>query len=89
MIEASVSGLFRMILIILGVFVLLRFIGQILIAKNNIASQNEMKRREEASAKEKVNAMKNVGKTKILRDKQNKDSDDPIIDIDYTDIKDS
>jgi hypothetical protein len=61
MIEASVSGLFRMILIILGVFVLLRFIGQILIAKNNIASQNEMKRREEASAKEKVNAMKNVG----------------------------
>jgi hypothetical protein len=89
MIEASVSGLFRMILIILGVFVLLRFIGQILIAKNNIASQNEMKRREEASAKEKVNAMKNVGKTKILRDKQNKDSDYPIIDIDYTDIKDS
>jgi hypothetical protein len=78
-----------MLLILIGVFVLLRFLGQVFLAKNNIAKQNEMKRREEFIANEKSRAEKNVGKTKILRDKTVKGNDDSIIDVDYTDVRES
>ena len=89
MIEASATGLFRMILILIGIFVILRFIGRLFIAKQNIASQNDMKMREQKAANEKANAMKNVGKTKILRQKQGRINDEPTIDVDFTDVKDS
>jgi hypothetical protein len=89
MVEASATGLLRMILILIGIFVILRFIGRIFIAKQNIAQQNDMKMREKKAAFEKENAMKNFGKTKILRQKQVKVNDEPIIDIDYTDVKES
>jgi len=88
MVEASVSGLFRMILIIIGIFIVLRFIGQIIVAKNNITRERDMRKREEAIANEKLRAKQNSGKTKILRDKQSPKSDEPFIDVDYTDVKD-
>lgn len=89
MLAASISGLFRMILILIGVFVLLRFIGQILMAKNNIARQNDMKRREEELAKQKDKALRNAGKTKILRSKNDQNPNDSIIDVDYSEVEES
>jgi hypothetical protein len=88
MVEASVSGLFRMILLIIGVFVVVRFIGQVIVAKNNVARDREMRNREEALAKEKLKAKQNAGKTKIIRDKKSLKSDEQIIDVDFTDVKD-
>ena len=87
MVEASVSGLFRMLLIIIGVVVLLRFIGQVILAKNNLAREKDMRKREENLASEKLKAKQNTGRTKILRDKQTSVSDEPIIDVDFIDVK--
>jgi hypothetical protein len=87
--EASVTGLFRMILILIGAFVLLRFLGQFFMAKNNIANQNDMKRREEDLANEKAKANRNAGKIKILHEKQGRGGHEQIIDVDYTDVKES
>ena len=87
-VEASVTGVFRMILILLGVFVLVRFLGQILMAKNNLAKQQEMRRHEEAIAREKSKAQQNAGKTKILKNNKGGNSGNPTIDVDYTDVTD-
>lgn len=86
MVEASVTGLFRMILIIIGVFVILRFLGQVLIAKNNVVSQKEMKNREEAIKREKEKAKREYGNTKITMNKSSNTKDSSIEDVDYQDV---
>lgn len=85
--EASVSGLFRTVLILIGVFVLLRFIGQLLIAKNNIASQNEMKRSKAEEVTERERSTRNAGKTHVLREKNSRINDNKFVDVDFTEVK--
>ncbi len=84
-VEASVTGLFRLLLIIVGVMLLLRFLGQFMIAKRNMEEEREMNssRRQFNEAKEK--AKRNAGKINILG-KKRMNSDD-IEDVDFEDVE--
>jgi len=64
--EASVNGVLRTILMIIGVIVVLRFIGQLMIAKRN---QEEVRKLKSAQNKFNTDMKKsklNFGKTEIL-----------------------
>lgn len=63
----SVSGVFKILLILIGVFVLLRFIGQLMIARRNIAEQNELNRQKMQYEKQKQFVEKNKGKISISK----------------------
>lgn len=81
--EASVVGVFRTLLILIGLFFILRFFGRLASAKRNLDEEkalNEQKRKDDA---EKERVAKNLGKTKIIN-KSNTDSD--IEDVDFEEI---
>lgn len=62
----SITGVFKTVLILLGVFVLLRFIGQLMVAKRNLAESQQLKRQDEALSKARKYVEKNSGKTTII-----------------------
>lgn len=76
MIEASIVGVIKTVLIILGFFVILKFFGKVLILKRNLAEEerfiNEKKKQE--AKKKYIN--KNLGKTTILKSRQSMDVQD-------------
>ena len=80
-IESSVTGLFRMLLIIVGAFVLLRFIGQLMNAKRNMDEERSIYERERKLRKEKEKKEKNLGKTNILNR-----GDNDAEDVDYEEL---
>lgn len=65
-VEASATGLFRMLLIIIGAIVLLRFIGQLMNAKRNLAEEKQINERDQRNQAEKKRKEKNLGKTKVV-----------------------
>ena len=65
-VESSATGLFRMLLIIIGAIVLLRFIGQLMNAKRNLAEESQLKERERRNKAEKIKKEKNLGKTNVI-----------------------
>jgi len=81
--EASLAGLFKTILIIIGVFVLLRFLGQLMIAKRNLDDERADLKREKDFAKERNQKMKSFGKVRVSKDAPRGD----IQDVDYEEIK--
>lgn len=83
-VEASITGLFKTIFIIVGVLVLLRFLGQLFVAKKNMEDERRHLERERKFQKEKEKKMKNFGKTKVL-DNQNGDSAE---DVDFETVGD-
>lgn len=83
-VEASITGVFRTILIIIGVLVLLRFLGQLMVAKRNIAEEKELDRQKKAQDAEARHKKKNLGRTQILR-KDHK-TNDGIEDVEFEEI---
>lgn len=77
----SISGLFKTVLILIGVFVALKFIGQLMIAKRNIAEQNSIREQNVRLKKEREYVEKNKGKISISR-KSNSNSED----VDYVEV---
>ena len=69
LIQASISGLFKTILMVIGGLVLLRFIGQLMHAKRNIAEDQELNRKQKALEKERNEKLRNFGKTTISKHK--------------------
>ncbi len=67
LIQASISGLFKTILMVIGGLVLLRFIGQLMHAKRNIAEEQELNRKQKAFEKERSEKLKNFGKTTVQK----------------------
>lgn len=63
----SVSGVFKTLLILIGVFILLRFIGQLMIARRNIVEQNELNRQKMHYEKQKQFVEQNKGKISISK----------------------
>lgn len=63
----SITGVFKTLLILIGVFVLLRFIGQLMIARRNIAEQNELNRQRMQYEKQKQFVEQNKGKISISK----------------------
>lgn len=78
--EASFTGFFKTILILIGAIVLLRFLGQLMIAKRNMEKEREMLERERTFQKEKKEKLRNFGKVSIIRDAKPKG---PVEDVDY------
>ena len=85
MVEASFTGLIRTVLIIIGVFVLLRFLGQLMNAKRNMEEEKQMKDRAEKLKKARETTARNLGKTTVIRDRTNTSGD--IEDVDYEEVK--
>ncbi len=86
MVEASFTGVIRTILIIVGVIVLLRFIGQMMNARRNMAEQDEMNRQAQKLQAERDMKAKNLGKTSVLGNGKSTTGD--IQDVDFVEIKD-
>ena len=88
-VEASVSGLVRTVLLIIGTFVALRFIGQLMIAKRNIEEERRLNAERDQFEKEMRKTKANLGKTSILNgsgsSSENK-SGSNIEDVDYEEI---
>ena len=86
-VEASISGLFRTVLIILGAFVLLRFLGQLMMAKRNMEEERKINERQRAFDKERSQKLRNFGKVNILaRNKRKTGIFDQAEDVDYEEI---
>lgn len=83
--QASVTGVFRMILIIIGALVVLRFIGQLMNAKRNMEEERELNRRQRAFDEEARRKRKNLGKTNILKKGQR--SGGHVEDVDFEEIE--
>ena len=74
----------RIILLIIGVTVALRFLGQLMIAKRNIEEQNRMKAEQNRLQKQKNYVEKNKGKTSLFS--KNTRSAEPFEDVDYEEV---
>ena len=84
MASASLTGLIKMLLIIIGAFVLLRFIGQLANAKRNMEEERQLNASEKKRRQEQEKVQKNFGKTNIL----SKDSSSgQVEDVDYEDVE--
>ena len=65
MVILSVTGVLKIVLIIIGVTVLLRFFGKLAIAKRQIDENNRLRREEQKAAKLAEEARRNYGKVSI------------------------
>ena len=64
-VTASITGLFKTTLIILGAFVLLRFLGQVMMAKRNMEEERRFNRNKRNFAEERAQKLRNFGKVTI------------------------
>ena len=89
-VTASISGIFRTVLIVIGAIVLLRFLGQVMIAKRNMEAERILNKNQREGEAERQRKMKSFGKTTILgkptTQKESKSHPD-IMDVDYEEIK--
>lgn len=83
LVEASISGLFKTILILIGALVLLRFLGRVMIAKRNLDQERADLAREKAFVKERNEKLKNFGKVSVSKSAPKGD----VQDVDYEEIK--
>jgi glutamyl-tRNA reductase len=89
-VEASVTGIFRTILIIIGTLALLRFLGRIMIAKRNLEEERSIFKAQRKQEKELEKIKKRFGKTDIVNDNSNsnhiKINPDKVEDVDFEEI---
>ena len=84
-VEASLPGLFRTLLIIVAIVFLVRFIGQFMIAKRNMEDEREMNSTRRQFKEQKKKASQDLGKTNILKKSARKND---VEDIDFEEIDD-
>ena len=82
-VEASIPGLFRMLLIILAVIFILRFLGRFMVAKRNMEEEREMNASKRAFDEAKRKQSQNIGKTKIVDKKKGSSN---VEDVDFEEI---
>lgn len=83
LVEASITGVVRTILIIIGVLVVLRFIGQLMQAKKNMEEERSLNERDRKLRNEKERKRNNLGKTNLLRKDDRVDAED----VDFKEVK--
>ncbi|MFT5823918.1 MAG: hypothetical protein ACI8ZM_005184 [Crocinitomix sp.] len=81
MVLLSISGFVRTVLIIVGVFVLLRLIGKMMIAKRTMDDHNQVQRKQNASDEMVRNAKETFGKTTISKIGKSDKNDGDFIDF--------
>lgn len=69
MLESSITGLFKTLLIIIGALVLLRFLGQLMNAKRNMEEERALNEQQRKANKERDQKMRNFGKTNVVEGK--------------------
>lgn len=82
MVEASISGLFKTLLIIVGALVLIRFLGRVMIAKRNLDQERKDLAQEKEFVRERNQKLKDFGKVSVSKSKPKGD----IQDVDYEEI---
>lgn len=82
MIFLSVTGTVRMILIIIAVFVIIRFIGRLMIAKRNMDEERKYHQNNDRYKRAKENSEREKGKINVV-DKY-RDAED----VDYEEVDD-
>jgi hypothetical protein len=88
-VNASLVGVAKTVLIIIGLFVILRFIGQLMIAKRNIDEEREINKRDREIAQERLHKFRNFGKVRIYKkskDPLEKGANSNIEDVPYEEI---
>ncbi len=80
----SVTGVLKMILMIIGGLVLLRFIGQLMIAKRNMEEERRLNEKDRVFHSDKKEKLKTFGRTKIIR---RNDVKGDVQDVDYEEVK--
>ena len=81
-VEASFTGVIRTVFILIGVFVLLRFLGRLMIVKRNLEKERQDLKRTKDFEKEKQRMARNYGKTEILS-QNNNSKNASVEDVDY------
>ena len=82
MILLSVPGTLRMILIIIAVFVIVRFVGRLLMAKRNLDAEKQYNQNTEAYKKAKEQSEREKGKVNIVEGKYREAED-----VDFEEVK--
>jgi hypothetical protein len=85
-VEASVTGVLKTILMILGAFVLLRFLGQLMIAKRNMEEERKLNQRSRKIENDRKEKLKNFGKVNVIRPTQSKTPKNDVEDTDFEEI---
>lgn len=83
MIFLSIPGTLRMILIIIAVFVIVRFLGRVFLAKRNLDEERRYNQNNENFRRDKEKSEREKGKVKITK-KGYKDAED----VDFEEVKD-
>ncbi len=83
--ESSITGAFKMILMIVGALVLLRFLGQLMNAKRNLEEERKMNQRQRALEVEAQKKRKYFGKTRVLG--KNQKDENSIEDINFEEVE--
>lgn len=86
MLESSVTGFFKTVLIIIGAMVALRFIGRLMIAKRNIDEERELLKREKEFQQERNEKLKNFGKVSVVTKQKSASSGNRAEDVDFEEI---
>lgn len=82
-VTASLTGLIKTVFILIGVFVVLRFLGRVMLAKNAMEEERRQLTKEKEFLKERNQKLKSFGKVSVLNSKPKGD----IQDVDYEDVK--
>ena len=82
-VTASISGVLKTILMLLGAMVVLKYLGQLMVAKRNIAEQNRFRDEQNKIQKQKAHFERNKGKISILRNVTTSN----VKDVDYEEVK--
>ena len=80
MVLLSITGLFRMVLIILGVFFLLKLIGQLMVARRNVEEERHFQQDRASREAELHESRKNFGKTTVTKIGKDKPDDSEFTD---------
>ena len=86
LVTASITGVFKMVLMLIGAFVLLRFLGQLMQAKRNMEEERVLLRKQREAEKERAWKLKNFGKTSILRSSKKANKVSIVEDVDFEEI---
>ena len=82
-VTASVSGVLKTILMLLGAMVVLKYLGQLMVAKRNIAEQSRFREEQDKIQKQKSHFEQNKGKISIVRNVNLSN----VKDVDYEEMK--
>lgn len=81
----SATGVFKMILMIIGGFIVLRFLGQLVNAKKNMEEERRLNRESRNFQEEKQKVVKTFGKTRVLKNKNEVTGD--VQDVPHEEVK--